>query len=56
MKAGGALLHQPFPLLVPFAPERRITLGETDRRWRNGQNKRGFEPHTEARPVPASVQ
>ena len=31
-------------------------LGETDRRWRNGQKKRGFEPHTEARPVPASVQ
>ena len=23
MKAGGALLHQPFPLLVPFAPECR---------------------------------
>jgi hypothetical protein len=29
MKAGGALLHQPFPLLVPFAPECRLTLGET---------------------------
>jgi hypothetical protein len=29
MKAGGALLHQPFLLLVPSAPECRLTLGET---------------------------